>query len=124
VCFCIVWFICRSKLQRRHRESHLYVHYSTKEPSFNPNEYLSAYGHDFRDMLLHYCRFVMVENCSSADFYPLLVQKSRCFTFNSGRNRQKSDEQDERDRRVAVVFSWIHKCVKTSSANFLVGKEC
>lgn len=59
---------------------------NTKEPSFNPEEFLSAYGHDFRDMLLHYCRFAVVETCSSADFYPLLVQKGRCFTFNSGRN--------------------------------------
>jgi len=41
-----------------------------------------------------------------------------------GKTGQKSDEQDERDRRVAVVFSWIHKCMKTPSVNFLAGKEC
>ena len=62
---------------------------NTKKPSFNPEEFLSAYGHDFRDMLPHYCRFAQVETCSSADFYPLLVQKGRCFTFNSGRNGTK-----------------------------------
>ena len=62
---------------------------TTKEPSFNPEEFLSVYGHDFREMLLHYCRFAEVETCSLVDFYSLLVQRGRCFTFNSGRNGTK-----------------------------------
>ncbi|KAL9956703.1 hypothetical protein ACROYT_G038224 [Oculina patagonica] len=64
---------------------------STKEPIFNPEEFFEAYGHEFDEMFLYYCRFgaVNVENCTPADFYPLISQNGRCFTFNSGKNGTK-----------------------------------
>lgn len=62
---------------------------STREPIFNPEEFLEAYGHDFHEMFLYYCRFGKFEHCTSADFHPLLDQNGRCFTFNSGKNGSK-----------------------------------
>lgn len=59
---------------------------STKKPIFNPEEFLSTYGHDFEDMFVYYCRFAAIENCTSADFQPSLTQNGLCFTFNSGEN--------------------------------------
>ena len=59
----------------------------TEEPVFNLEEFFNAYGHDFRDMFLHYCRFKGKENCTAEDFYPSLSSNGRCFTFNSGKNQ-------------------------------------
>ena len=59
----------------------------TEKPVFNLEEFFKAYGHDFRDMFLHYCRFKGKENCTAEDFYPSLSSNGRCFTFNSGKNQ-------------------------------------
>ena len=59
---------------------------STKEPIFNPEEFYEAYGHNFRDMFFHYCRFRSVDDCTPVDFHPSLSENGRCFTFNSGEN--------------------------------------
>ena len=61
----------------------------TEVPIFNPEEFFEAYGHDFRDMFLHYCRFKGKENCTADDFYPTLSSNGRCFTFNSGKNQTR-----------------------------------
>lgn len=58
---------------------------TTKEPIFNPEEFHEAYGHDFRDMFFHYCRFRSMDECTPDDFHPLLTENGRCFTFNSGK---------------------------------------
>lgn len=62
---------------------------STKQPIFNPEEFLETYGHDFNEMFQYYCRFATVEECTSSDFQPSLTENGRCFTFNSGENRTK-----------------------------------
>lgn len=62
---------------------------STKEPIFNPERFLEAYGHDFNEMFLYYCVFSTKEDCKSSDFYPTLARGNRCFTFNSGKNGTK-----------------------------------
>ena len=59
---------------------------STKDPIFDPEEFLETYGHDFDEMFVYYCRFGAVENCTPADFHPSLTENGRCFTFNSGKN--------------------------------------
>ena len=61
----------------------------TEVAIFNPEEFFEAYGHDFRDMFLHYCRFKGKENCTADDFYPTLSSNGRCFTFNSGKNQTR-----------------------------------
>ena len=61
----------------------------TKEPVFNPEEFLETYGHDFNEMFLYFCRFAISQNCTYADFYPTVTENGRCFTFNSGKNATK-----------------------------------
>ena len=61
----------------------------TKKPIFNPEEFFEAYGHDFNDMFLHYCRFRETEYCTAEEFRPSLSDNGRCFTFNSGKNETK-----------------------------------
>ncbi|XP_022780330.1 acid-sensing ion channel 2-like isoform X1 [Stylophora pistillata] len=59
---------------------------STKEPIFDPEKFLGAYGHEFEEMFTYYCTFATKEECKSSDFFPNLIQGGRCFTFNSGEN--------------------------------------
>lgn len=61
----------------------------TKEPIFNPEEFVETFGHDFAEMFLYYCRFSVSQDCTSADFHPTLTKNGRCFTFNSGKNGTK-----------------------------------
>ena len=65
---------------------------STKDPIFDPEEFLETYGHHFDEMFLYYCRFGVAENCTPADFHPSLTENGRCFTFNSGENGTKLRE--------------------------------
>ncbi|XP_067044896.1 acid-sensing ion channel 2-like isoform X2 [Acropora muricata] len=58
---------------------------ATNQPVFDAEEFMEAYGHDFNDMFLKYCRFGKRESpCSVTDFHPFLTANGRCFTFNSG----------------------------------------
>lgn len=61
----------------------------TKEPIFDPEEFLEAYGHDFNNTFFHYCRFGHMGECMPTDFLPSVTRNGRCFTFNSGKNETK-----------------------------------